>query len=88
MSKRLTDRERLLSKLNHLNDREVQDVLDFVSRIESKKYDSVQRDLFDDELLVTLSSAVENRRAREVFEWEAIRRKAEARASISSNARR
>jgi len=81
MSKRLTDRERLLSRLDSLNDKEVKEVLDFVSRIETKRYESAQRELFDDDLLVTLSSAVENRRARQVFEWESVRRKAEARGS-------
>jgi hypothetical protein len=88
MSKRLTDRERLLSKLNHLSDHEVEEVLDFVSSMETKKHELVQRDGADDDLLKTLSSARENRRARQVFEWESARRRAEARASTNSYARR
>jgi hypothetical protein len=88
MSKRLTDRERLLSKLDHLTDIEVEEVLDFVSRMETKGRDRAQRDVSDDELLTTLSSARENRRARQVFEWEAVRRRAEARAGSNSYARR
>ena len=35
-------------------------------------------DTFDDELLVSLSDSRENRRARQVFEWETIRRNAAA----------
>jgi hypothetical protein len=88
MSKRLTDRERLLSKLNHLSDNEVEEVLDFVSSMETKKHDRVQREVSDDDLLSTLSSARENRRARQVFEWESTRRRAEARASTNNYARR
>ena len=34
----------------------------------------------DDELLSSLSNAYENRRARQVFEWETIRRRAESNA--------
>jgi hypothetical protein len=96
MSKRLTDRERLLSKLDYLTDIEVEEVLDFVSCMETKSRDRVQREspreiqreVHEDELLTTLSSARENRRARQVFEWESIRRKAEARTGSHSYARR
>jgi hypothetical protein len=88
MSKRLTDRERLLSKLDHLTDIEFDEVLDFVARMETKSRDRGQRDVPDDDLLTTLSSARENRRARQVFEWESVRRRAEARAGSNSHARR
>lgn len=30
---------------------------------------------FNDELIITLADAYENKRARQVFEWESIRRK-------------
>jgi hypothetical protein len=88
MSKRLTDRERLLSKLDHLTDIEFEEVLDFVSRMEAKSCDHLQRDVSDDDLLTTLSAAHENRRARQVFEWEAVRRRVEARPGSNSYARR
>ncbi len=88
MSKRLTDRERLLSKLDQLTDSEFEEVLDFVSRMETKIHERIQRDVIDDELLMTLCSALENRRARQVFEWESVRRRAEARAGANSSARR
>jgi hypothetical protein len=88
MSKRLTDRERLLSKLDHLTDIEVEEVLDYVSRMETKSRDRVQREISADDLLTTLSSARENRRAREVFEWESVRRRADARAGSNSYLRR
>ena len=99
MSKRLTDRELLLSKINYLGDHEIEEVLEFVSRIETSVQERTQpeisdrslrevgREFTDDDLIAVLSSARENRRAREVFEWEAIRRRAEARASLLSSTR-
>ena len=36
---------------------------------------------FDDEVVLALADAPENRRARQAFEWEAVRRKAEKRAA-------
>ncbi len=88
MSKRLTDREKLLSKLTHLSDSEVEEVLDFIFLVETKRRERAVREVADDDLLTTLSSARENRRARQVFEWESIRRRAEARISTNSSARR
>ncbi|HKX33295.1 MAG TPA: hypothetical protein VJ302_36800 [Blastocatellia bacterium] len=91
MSKRLTDRELLLSKLNYLGDQEIEAVLDFVSQYEASVQDQappeITREITDDDLIAALSSARENRRAREVFEWEAVRRRAEARASQLSSTR-
>ncbi|MBD0327600.1 MAG: hypothetical protein ICV68_14280, partial [Pyrinomonadaceae bacterium] len=37
--------------------------------------------LWEDELVALLADAPENRRARQVFEWEAVRRKADRRAA-------
>ena len=88
MGKRVTDREKLLFKLDHLTDSEVQEVLDYVSIMESMKRERVQPDAFEDELLALLSAAVENRRARQVFEWDAVRRRADSRASAQHYARR
>jgi len=92
MSKRLTDREKLFNKLKQMTDIEVEDVLDYVSLRERDKFrqaepeDRKDKTAFshnsanDDELLALLSSAYENRRACQVFEWEAVRRKSEIRA--------
>ena len=89
MSKRLTDRERLLHKLQQMTDSEVEDILDYVSLMERTIQRHAKRDgardsknVFgsansEDELLVLLSTAYENRRALQVFEWETARRRAE-----------
>lgn len=88
MGKRLTDREKLLFKLDHLSETEVQEVLDYVSIMEAMKRERAQPEILEDELLALLSSARENRRARQVFEWEAVRRRSDARASAQHYARR
>lgn len=92
MSKRLTDREKLSHKLQQLSDTEVGDVLAYLSLMERNNFKQAERiamkDLkvgpsgpnADDELLSMLSSAYENRRACQVFEWEAARRKSEIKA--------
>ena len=89
MSKRLTDRENLLHKLQQMTDTEVEDVLDYVSLLERAKQRQGERvglrdhkasqhnPTSDDELLAMLSAAYENRRACQVFEWEAVRRNSE-----------
>jgi hypothetical protein len=88
MGKRLTDREKLSFKIDHLSDSEVREVLDYVSIMEAMKRERAQPELLEDELLTLLSAARENRRARQVFEWESVRRRADARASAQHYARR
>lgn len=92
MSKRLTDREKLSHKLQQLSDIEVGDVLAYLSLMERNKFKPAERIAMkdpkvgpnglssDDELLSLLSSAYENRRACQVFEWESARRKSEIKA--------
>ena len=90
MSKRPTNREKLLLKFQQMTDSEIEDLLAYVSLKERTSYrdQSVQANqlnslMNEDELLVTLSGAYENRRALQVFEWETARRKAEVRVEIS-----
>ncbi len=79
MNKRSTNREKLLTKLNHLSDTEIGELLNYLSHLEKGRHGSFEP--AEDELLLVLSSARENRRARQVFEWESARRRAEAKAS-------
>lgn len=88
MSKRLTDREKLLFRLGHLTDSQVKDVLNYISKLDVRKRDLSPSESPDDDLVTMLSSAYENRRARQVFEWESARRRAEARAIAQRNAAR
>ncbi|HEX7997801.1 MAG TPA: hypothetical protein VF528_05380 [Pyrinomonadaceae bacterium] len=81
MAKRLTERQRLALKLDSLNDSEVNEVLDYISIMESMRRATAVPGLWEDELVALLADAPENRRARQVFEWEAVRRKADRRAA-------
>lgn len=74
-------RQFLALKLEALSESEVGEVLDYVTTMESKKRARLAPSVGEDELLATLADARENRRARQAFEWEAVRRKAEKRAA-------
>ena len=74
-------RQFLALKLEALSESEVGEVLDYVTTMESKKRARIAPSVGEDELLATLVDARENRRARQAFEWEAVRRKAEKRAA-------
>jgi hypothetical protein len=78
MGKRLTDRQKLLFKLDHLSEAEIHEVLDYVAIMESMKRERAHPEALEDELLDLLSAARENRRARQVHEWELVRRSATA----------
>ena len=81
MAKRITERQRLALKLDSLNDSEVVEVLDYISIMESMRRATQTSGVWDDELVTLLANARENRRAQQAFEWEAVRRRAERRAS-------
>jgi hypothetical protein len=83
MAKRLTERQLLALKLDSLNDSEVREVLDYISIMESMRRSSVTDGLWEDDLVAQLSEAHENQRARQAFEWEAVRRRAERRAATN-----
>lgn len=81
MAKRITERQRLALKLDSLNDTEVNEVLDYIAIMESMRRATHAPGLWEDELVSLLADAPENRRARQVFEWETARRKADRRAA-------
>jgi hypothetical protein len=85
MGTTLSQRQSLASKLDALSETEVQEVLDYVTLIESMRRSKVTTAVFEEELLTTLAEAHENRRARQAFEWESVRRKAEKRAAARAN---
>ena len=81
MANNVNQRQFLALKLEALSETEVGEVLDYVTTMESKKRARIAPSVGEDELLATLVDAQENRRARQAFEWEAVRRKAEKRAA-------
>jgi hypothetical protein len=81
MAKRITERQRLAFKLESLTDTEVKEVLDYISIMESmRRANTTPAALWDDELVTLLADARENLRARQAFEWESARRRADRRA--------
>jgi hypothetical protein len=81
MGKTVSQRQFLAQKLEMLNDVEVREVLDYISSMESTRRAKTTSTAWEDEVLSVLAEARENRRARQAFEWEAVRRKAEKRAA-------
>ena len=81
MANNVNPRQFLALKLEALSESEVGEVLDYISAMESNKPVRTPASVLDDELLASLADAQENRRARQAFEWEAVRRKAERRAA-------
>jgi geranylgeranyl pyrophosphate synthase len=81
MGKTVNQRQSLAQKLETLNDTEVREVLDYISTMESTRRTKIVSSTWEDEVLSVLADARENQRARQAFEWEAVRRKAEKRAA-------
>ena len=81
MGRTVNQRQFLAQKLESLNDAEVREVLDYISTIESTRHPRIVSSSWEDEVLSVLADALENQRARQAFEWEAVRRKAEKRAA-------
>ncbi len=83
MTNPANQRQFLASKLEALTESEVGEVLDYISVMETNRrpLKAGSASFQDDEVLTDLADAQENRRARQAFEWEAVRRKAEKRAA-------
>ena len=81
MGKTVSQRQLLARKLEGLNESEVGEVLDYISTLQSSARAKPAASSGDDEVLTALADARENRRARQAFEWEVVRRKAEKRAA-------
>ena len=81
MADTANQRQFLALKLEGLTESEVGEVLDYVSLIESTRRSKTTPLVLDDEVVAALADARENRRARQAFEWETVRRKAERRAA-------
>jgi len=85
MGRTVNERQFLAQKLETLNEAEVCEVLDYISAMESqresRRSSRTVSSTWEDEVVSVLAEARENRRARQAFEWEAVRRKAEKRAA-------
>jgi len=86
MANNPNQRQFLASKVEALSETEVGEVLDYISTMESSRRAKITSAAFEDEVVMSLADAQENRRARQAFEWEAVRRKAEKRAAARGGA--
>ena len=87
MAQRPTERQLLAAKVESLTDSEVKEVLDYIRIMESLRRSLMTPAAADDEVLTFLADAHENKRARQAFEWEVVRRRAEQRAAAKRNVR-
>ena len=87
MARRITERQRLALKLEHLSETEVHEVIDYISIMESMRRAATLPATWEDELVSLLAESKENERARQAFEWETVRRRAERKAALSLSAR-
>jgi hypothetical protein len=81
MANTVDQRQFLALRLEALSESEVGEVLDYISVLESMRRLRPAPFAFDDDVPTALADARENRRARQAFEWEVVRRKAEKRAA-------
>ena len=86
MANTTNQRQFLASKVEALSETEVGEVLDYISTMESSRRAKITSAGLEDEVVMALADAQENRRARQAFEWEAVRRKAEKRAASRGGA--
>ena len=86
MANTTNQRQFLALKLEALSETEVGEVLDYISTMESSRRAKTIAPALDDEVVMALADAQENQRARQAFEWEAVRRKAEKRAAAKVGA--
>ena len=62
------------SEIDKLNEKETLAVVRYISQILSNRLSKQSDSPSNDDLIVSLSEKRENQRARQVFEWEKIRR--------------
>ena len=64
----------IASEINKLDENETLAVLQYISQLLSKRISQQKNNSSPDDLIVSLADAYENKRARQVFEWERVRR--------------
>jgi len=69
------------NEINKLSENESLAVLDYISTLLTKRNSKSKDNQSNDDLIVLLSDAYENKRARQVMEWERVRRQNVQRAA-------
>jgi hypothetical protein len=73
--------ENIAREINKLNENETLAVVNYISELLSTRLPQSKETNLKDDLIVSLSDAYENKRARQVFEWERVRRQNPQRAA-------
>ncbi len=66
--------KKTVSEFDKLNENETLAVLNYISELLSARLPKPKDNPVNDDLIVSLQDAYENKRARQVFEWERVRR--------------
>ncbi len=70
-----TVNNKIVSEINKLNEHESLAVVSYISQLLSARLSKKSKEQKpNDDLIVSLADAYENKRARQVFEWERVRR--------------
>ncbi|MEZ5425796.1 MAG: hypothetical protein R2747_06000 [Pyrinomonadaceae bacterium] len=64
----------IASEISKLNESETKAVVNYISELLSTRISQSNENNQADDLIVSLSDDYENKRARQVFEWERVRR--------------
>ncbi|HXH70999.1 MAG TPA: hypothetical protein VNI60_11775 [Pyrinomonadaceae bacterium] len=64
----------IASQIDKLNENETLAVVSYISQLLSTRISKTKENYSNDDLIVSLADAYENQRARQVVEWEKIRR--------------
>ena len=73
--------QNVASEIDKLNEKETLAVANYISTLLTKRISKSKDNQINDDLIVSLSDAYENKRARQVFEWEKLRRQNSQRAA-------
>ncbi len=66
--------QNIAGEIDKLNDNETNAVVNYISQLLSNRISKSKEPKLNDDLILSLSDAYENRRARQVVEWEKVRR--------------
>ncbi len=74
-------KQNIAGEIDKLNETETLAVVNYISQLLSKRISKNAENSMNDDVIVSLSDAYENKRARQVFEWEKVRRQNVQRAA-------
>lgn len=83
MAKRVTNLQQLSHKIENLSDPEAAQVLEYIDSIESKKTLVNPINPLEDDLIDYLANVADNLCARQVIEWEKVRRRSDIQAELN-----